>query len=640
MLGTAASGGHPVARGRLCAKGWHAHEVSTSSQRLRKPLIRRGEELEETSWDDALDVLAGRFGEIKAANGADAIGVLGSPRATNEENFLLSKLARCCLGTNNVDFSARLAALPGLFDLPEYRRLTLSATCLDDIERADLIMLWQVDPAEEHPAAASRVLAAVEQGVLVIEVATRSGRLGRLAGIRLSPIPGTELQLAAGLLHVALAGAEPARAEGDSLAASVDSCTPERTEAVTGVPAQEVVRAGEALTLSERPLVVYSRGAALGPQGPEVLTALSAFGRVADDAADSWSPMLWLSTYCNSQGARDMGVVPYFLSGYQPVSDQDVREKFAHAWGAPPPAEAGLPSWEMLGKVRAMLVMGDDPITAFPDVAGAREAVADLDFLVVQDAFLTPFAQAAHVVLPSATFAEKDGTFTNTERRVQRVRKAVEPPGEARADWEILCDISRRMGRPMEYESPAQVMAEISSLTPTYADLSYQRLDEGWGVRWSLDEAVAAKQAMLGETAADDEPPSVEQCAAPAVDDDFPLILTADYALESWAADKLVVNAIGLRRQQGADRPTVLPQVEISLREAENLELRTGARVWVRSRSGEMEAAVRVSEAVRPGVVVLPATLREAAAAVLPSSSNPETGVPMLRPCAVRIEKT
>jgi len=638
VLGTAASAGHPVARGRLCAKGWHAHEVSSSSQRLRRPLIRRGEGLEEASWEEALDLVASRLGEIKTAGGAGAIGVLGSPRATNEENFLLSKLARSCFGTNNVDFSARLEALPGLFDLPKYRHLTLSAASLDDIERADLIVLWQADPAEEHPAAASRVLRAVAGGVPLIEVAARSGQLGRLAALRLSPIPGTELQLAAGLLHVALSTAEPAGAEGDGLAASVDSCTPEHTETITGVPTEDIVRAGEMLAASARPLAVYSRGATLGPQGPEVLTTLAALCRVVSNASDSWSSLLWLSTYCNFQGARDMGVVPYFLSGYQAVSDQDVRDKFAHAWGASPPTEPGLPSWEMLGKVRAMLVMGDDPTTSLPDAAAVREALAKLEFLVVQEAFLTPVAQAAHVVLPSATFAEKDGTFTNTERRLQRVRKAVEPPGEARADWEILCEIARRFGRPMEYESPAQVMAEIASLTPIYSDMSYDRLDEGWGLRWSLDKAVATDQALLGAAAAGEEPAAVEQSGAPGVDDDFPLVLTADHALESWAADTLVVNAIGLRRQQGADRPPSLPQIAINPADAESLDLRPGQRARVRCRNGGIEAAVRITDAVRQGVVVLPARLPESAA-VLQSSTNPETGVPLLRPRAVRIEK-
>ncbi len=639
LLGTAASAGHPVGRGRLCAKGWHAHEASISPQRLRTPLIRRGEELEEASWEKALDLVAGRLGEIKATRGPAAVGVLGSPRGTNEENFLLSKLARCCLGTNNVDFSARLEALPSLFDLPKYRHLTLSAASLDDIERADLIVLWLADPVEEHPAAASRVLGALERGISVIEVTPRSGQLGRRASIRLSPMPGTELQLAAGLLHVALSAAEPAPAEGDSLAASVDSCTPESTEAVTGVAVDDVVRAGEALAAAARPLVLYGRGATLGPQGPDVLTALAAFGRVAGDAAGSRSCLLWLSTYCNFQGARDMGVVPYFLSGYQAVSDPDVRSKFAQAWGAPPPTEAGLPCWEMLGQARALLVMGDDPTATLPDVAAAREAVAGLDFLVVQDAFLTPIARAAHVVLPSATFAEKDGTFTNTERRVQRVRKAIEPPGEARADWQILCEISRRMGRPMEYDSPAQIMAEVSSLTPSYENISYERLDEDWGVCWSLDRVGVAGRAPAGAAASGEETPSVEQSAAPAVDDEFPLVLAADYALEAWAADKLVVNAIGLRRQQGADRPASLPQIAMNPTDAEKLELRAGQRARVRCRNGETEAAVRISEAVRQGVVVLPATMREAAKAVLQSSTNPETGVPLLRPCAVRVEK-
>ncbi len=636
LLGATASAGHPVGRGRLCAKGWHAHEVATSARRLRKPLIRRNSAFEEASWDEALSLVADRVGAIKADAGGSAIGVLGSPRATNEENFLLAKLARRSLETNNIDFSARLDALPGLFDLPKYRHLTLSAAGLDDIDRADLIFLWQADPVEEHPAAASRVLRAAERGVPVVEVAVRSGQLGELAEIRLSPRPGTELQLAAGLLHVALAKAEAAEVE--SLAATVANWTPDQTEATTGVPASDVIRVGEALSACRAPLVIYTRAASLGPQGADVLAALSAFGKAATASTASWSPLLWLGNYCNFQGARDMGVTPYFLAGYQPVSDEAVRSKFGRAWGVSIPVEAGLPSWDMLGRAKALFVMGDDPLANSPDVAAARDALSKLDFIAVQDIFLTPTAQMAHVVLPGSSFAEKEGTFTNTERRVQRVRRAVDSPGEARADWEILCELSRRLGRPIEYDSPAQIMAEISSLVPIYSHISHERLDEGWGVRWSLDGALAADRAALGAEQ-EEGPTSVAQSSAPALDEEFQFTLVADHVLGAWKTDTFVANAIGLRRQQGADRAGSDVHVEISRADAQKLELREGSRVKLRSRNGEMEAEVRISDAVRAGVLVLPAAMREAASVVLPPTADAESGVPLLRPAAVSIEK-
>ncbi len=636
LLGTTASAGHPVGQGRLCAKGWHAHELATSGTRLRTPLVRRGSSLQQASWEEALSLVGERLTAIKAESGGAAIGVLASARATNEENYLLAKLARSALGTNNVDFSARLDALPGLFDLPKYRHLSLCTAGLDDIAAADLVFLWQTDPVEEHPAAAARVLRAAEAGVPVVEVTARRGQLGELAQISLAPRPGSELQLAAGLLHVALSKTEPA--EGDSLAATVANCTPDQTEAATDVPASDVIRAGEALAAADKPLVIYTRGASLGPQGADTLMALSAFGK-ASEADDSWCSLLWLSSYCNFQGARDMGVLPYFLAGYQPVSEETTRAKFAEAWGAALPSEAGLPSWEMLGRVRALFVMGDDPVSSLPDVAATRQALGNTDFLVVQDIFLTPTAEMAHVVLPGASFAEKDGTFTNTERRVQRVRRAADPPGEARADWEIICDLSGRLGRPMDYASPAQVMAEIAELVPIYSEISYQRLDEDWGVRWSLDGAVSAERAGFGGEGEEEGPASVSQPAAPTVDEEYPFVLVADHSLGAWAADKLVVNAVGLRRQQGADRGEQLPELWMSRADCQKGELREGTRVRVRARTGEMDAAVHVSDAVHAGAVVLSAVMREAAASVLPPGVDSETGVPVLRPVAVSVEK-
>ncbi len=636
LLGTTASSGHPVGLGRLCAKGWHAHETATSARRLRRPLVRRGSSLEPASWEEALSLTAQRLGTIKAEAGPTALGVLGSPRATNEENYLISKLARCALGTNNVDFSARLDALPALFDLPKYRHLSISTAGLDAIDAADLIFLWLADPVEEHPAAAARVLGAAEAGVPVVEVAARRSQLAGLAEIRLAPRPGSELQLAAGLLHVALAKREAA--EGDSLVATFAGCTPDATEAATGVPASDLIRAGELLASAERPLVIYTRNASLAPQGPDSLMALSAIDKAAG-AAESWSPLLWLSNYCNFQGARDMGVVPYFLAGYQPVSEEGTRAKFAEAWGTALPADAGRPSWEMLGRVRGLFVMGDDPMASLPDVVATREALGNLDFLVVQDIFLTPTAEMAHVVLPGASFAEKDGTFTSTERRVQRVRRAIDPPGEARADWEILCDLSRRLGRPMEYDSPSQVMDEIAKLAPIYADISYRELDGGWGVRWSLDGAVAPDRVDFGSEDEEKGPASISRSAVPAVDDEYPFVLVADHGLGAWRADTLVANSVGLRRQQGADRNSELPEVWMSRADCQERELREGARVRLRARTGEAEAVVHVSDGIRAGVIVLPAVMREAAAAVLPSAADDEAQVPMLRPVAASVEK-
>jgi len=636
VVGTSASAGHPVARGGLCARGWHAHEIVTSSLRLTSPLVRRGGALEEVGWGEALDAVAGRLYQIKATAGVRAVGALGSPRATNEESFLLSKLARVGFGTNNVDFSARCEALPQLYDLPQYRHLTVSSAGLGAIEEADLILLWQSDPAEEHTAVASRVMRAAERGVPIIEVKTRSGQLGGVAALRLQPFPGSEAQLAGGLLQAALGQGESGRDEG--LAAAVDACTPERTQQVCGVPAEAVLAAGEMLAAARRPLVVYGRGATLSPDGAELLMALAALNRVAQ-SEEGWFHLLWLNSTCNFQGARDMGVVPYFLPGYQAVSDPHARERFQEVWGAPIPTEAGLPAWEMLGKVRGLFVMGDDPISSSPRPGDARKALSGLDFLVVQDIVMTPTAELADVVLPGASFAEKDGTFTSTERRVQRVRKAVDPPGAARADWEILSGLAERLGGNAGYGAPSEIMDEIRSVAPIYGDMSYDRLERGWGQIGAMDGEVAPARAVLGEEGSHD-PALGGEAATPRVDEEFPVILSADYTISPWSTDTLVVSSLGLRRQQAADRPATAPRVEISPADAQALDVRSGQRVRIVSRDGQADAVAAVREGVRQGVAVMMAGDREAVSGVVRLGGARESGAPMLWPTAVRIEKT
>lgn len=637
VVGTVASANHPVSRGRLCAKGWHAHEVSVSSRRLVSPLIRRGDGLEEAGWEEALDLVAKRLGAIKEESGAAALGFLGSARATNEENYLLGKLARHCIGTSNVDFSLRLDALPGLFDLPKYRHLTIPAAGLEDIDRADLIVLWQTDPVEEHPAAAARVLAAREQGVPILEVAARSGQLGGRAALRLSPMPGTEVQLAAGLVRAALGGIEQTSAKAKTLAAVVNGWTPEKTESVTGVPGADVLESGCRLAVTKRPLIIYGRGATRAPQGPELLMVLAALGQAGAERAEAGAGLLWLTNYCNLMGARDVGMVPYFLPGYQDVGDEQARQRVARVWGAAPPAEAGFACWDMLGKVRGLYVMGDDPVSALPDGASARAAVAGLDFLVVQEAFLTPTAAAADVVLPAATFAEKEGTFTSTERRVQRVRRAVGPPGAARAELEVLCELAERLGRPMGYGSAAEVMEEIASVSPVHEGLSYGELEREWGVRWPRERAMSRGRAEIGAEERGEDPALMEETAAPRVDEEFPLVLSADYSLDAWSTDTLVESAVGLRRQKGADRRRAA-RVLMSGSDAERLGVRSGARVRLRSRSGVGEATVEVSAGVRPGVVIASASMLAGANGLARCSAEPETGVPRLQPCAIRIE--
>jgi predicted molibdopterin-dependent oxidoreductase YjgC len=560
--------------------------------------------------------------------------VLGSARGTNEENYLLAKLARGCLGTNNIDFSERLEALPGLFDLPQYRPLTTPGLTLADLGRADLVVLWQSDPSCEHPAVASRVMRAVEGGASLVGVGTRRGQLSGLARPHLSPRPGTDVYLAYGLLRSGFERRRPSTPGAEALAASVSDWTGERTEAVTGVPGDLVEEVGGMLARADRPVIACARGATLQKHSAELLNALSALSWLNGTGAQPRPMLLWLGYYSNLRGARDMGVVPYFVTGCQSVVDEDTRAKFSRAWGVELPAEPGLAAWDMPEKVRGMLVMGDDPVGRLPDVGRTRAAFESLEFLAVIDVFPTATTEVAHLVLPGASFAEKDGTFTSGDGQVQRVRQAVSPPGAARPEWKILCELSSRLGYAMSYDSLATVMDEIAVLTPSYQGVSFARLEAEWGSRLPVLDQLAPPELNGTE-----EPETILRRLLPTLDDEFHLVMTVDYSSRAWADDPLVRGTVTLRRELGADRIPGSAVIEMSAVEATRLQLRNGQRVKVRARTGEMEAVIQVSGAVPPGLVLLPFAMRELAAAVMPTTRHPESGVPVLSPCAVSVRK-
>ncbi|MFB3880874.1 MAG: molybdopterin oxidoreductase family protein [Armatimonadota bacterium] len=633
VIGVAPSTCHPVSQGRLCVKGWHAHELATSPQRFQTPLVRHDGGLRQASWDEALGLVASRLKELQAAEGSGAVGVLGSARGTNEENYLLAKFARCCLHTNNIDFTDRLEALPGAFDLPQYRHLTTPGLRLNDLERADLILLWQSDPSQEHPAVASRIMRAAERGVPVVVVGARAGQLGSLTRYHLLPRPDTDVYLVYGLLRGAFENGRDHSPESTALAESVSDWTSERTETATGVSAALVNSVAKLIAGSHRPVVVCARAVAGWQHSTELLNGLSGLSWLANGGTPGRAVILWLGHHSNIQGARDMGVVPYFVTGYQSVFDGATRARFRSSWGVELPAEPGLASWEMLGRVRGMLVMGDDPVGHLPDAGRARAALDELDFLVAIDVFPTPTTEAADVILPGASFAEKDGTVTSADRRVQRLRRAVSPPGAARPEWSILCELSAMLGCPMRYGSPSEVLDEIAALTPLYRGISFTALETGWGIELP-PIAPAAPPELNG---ADEETYALQHKALFSPDAEFPLVMTVDYSLQTWADDPMVRGTVALRRELGADRARGKPTVEISSSTAKELDLRSGQQVRVRSRKGEIAATIHVTDGVSPGTVVLPFAMREMAAHIMPPVIHPEHQVPMLPPCAVSL---
>ncbi len=459
LVGVAPSESHPVSAGKLCARGWSAHEAPLWGERLRQPMLRRNGKQDAVSWDAALDHITVRLQELMSAG--KPVGVLGSARATNEENYLLGKLARAGLGANHVDFSYHPncdSLLAGIEGVCGGRNPSL---CLHDIASSHVILLTEGNLAETHPRAASVVLEALDNGARLITIGWRSTQMTRLASLHLRATPGSEGALIESLLSAAL------------------ELKPQ--EATGGEGTGEVRQAAEWIARAERAAFMI---APCCGQGDRMQRDGAAFARLAEATGHLDKPgsgLLLLLARNNVRGACDMGVAPDRLPGYEPLDDSRARERVEAAWGHKLPATPGWSVGKLLQSVSGLIVLADDPPSVAPMGLDAMAALGKIEFLVVLDAFSTPTARMAHALLPIASFAETDGSVTNLEGRLQRVRAAASPPGEARSGWQVLAGLCGKFGMACSYASAAEVLREISQAAPAYSGMERLFSEDGWG---------------------------------------------------------------------------------------------------------------------------------------------------------------
>ena len=649
LVGVEPSATHPVSRGGLCVKGWNAHAFVHHPDRLTAPLIRKGGELRPASWDEALDLVASRLRAIRDVHGPDALMFLSSAKATNEENYLLMKLARGVFGTNNIDHCARLchsSSVVGLAETLGSGAMTNTIACIDE---ADVILVTGSNATEQHPLIGARILEASRRGARLIVADSRRIRLARFADHHLRHTNGTDVPLFNAMAHVILReGLEnrafiEERTEGiEALRQAVESWTPERAAPVTGVPAEEIAAAARLFAGGERGMIVYSMGITQHTHGVDNVRVLSNLALLTGNLGRPGTGINPLRGQNNVQGGCDMGALPNVLTGYQPVSDPAVREKFAAAWGIERlPETPGLTATAAMnaaanGKVKAFFILGENPMLSDPDQAHVRRALESLDFLVVQDIFPTATAALADVVLPAASFAERAGTFTSTERRIQRVRKAVEPPGEARPDGEILADLAARAGYAMSAD-PSAVMDEIAALTPGYGGISYHRL-ENHGLHWPCPDRQHPGTPILHTGAftrgrgrfrsVDFRPPEETP------DADYPFLLTTGRTYFHWHTGTMT------RRTHLLDREEPFAFVEIHPEDARRLGIAERREVFVATRRGEIRARARVTEMVVPGLLFIPFHFEEGAANALTLNAlDPESKIPEYKVCAARVRR-
>ncbi len=651
LIGIEPSVPHPVSRGSLCVKGWNAFAFVHHPDRLTTPLIRKHGELRPATWDEALDLTVERLMAIRERHGSDALMFASSAKATNEENYLLMKLARGVFGTNNIDHCARLCHSSTVVGLAETFGSGAMTNSIDCIDRAGAILVIGSNTTEQHPLIGSRILNAARRGTRLIVADNRLIRLARHADLHLRHRNGSDVALLNGMMHVIIAEGLADRAFIDNrtenypaLAQAVAGWTPERAAAVTGLAPQEIVEAARLFARGKPAMIFFSMGITQHSHGVDNVRCCASLALLTGNVGREGAGVNPLRGQNNVQGGCDMGALPEVFSGYQRVADQAVRDKFAHAWGVEKlPDTPGLPLTRAMdnaaaGRLHGMFIMGENPIISDPDQAHARHALENLDFLVVQDIFLTETAALADVVLPAACYAEKDGTFTNTERRVQRVRKGVEPPGEARADWEIIGALAERAGYTgMRYGSPAAIMDEIAGLTPIYGGIAYDRLDP-FGLQWPCPDRSHPGTQVLhidrftrgpGRFSPVDYRPPAE-----IPDTDYPFVLTTGRTYFHWHTGTMT------RRTHLLDREERAPFVELHPEDANRLGVADRDELLVTSRRGEIRVQTRVTPMVVPGVVFIPFHFAEGAANALTNNVlDPESAIPEFKVCAVRIRR-
>jgi len=637
---------HLVSQGKLCIKGWNAADFVISKDRLTKPLMKKNGKFVEISWDEALKVVTEKLKQYSP----DAVAVLSSAKCTNEENYLMMKFARAVLKTNSVDHCARLCHASTVVGLGKTFGSGAMTNSIGELEDADCIFVIGSNTTEQHPLIARYIMRARAKGAKLIVADPRLIPLTQFADYHLRQRPGTDVALLNGLMNVILKeGWEDKkfineRTEGFAeLKEVVKKYTPEYVEKITGIPKELIMEAARIYAQAKSASLVYSMGITQHTTGVDNVVSCSNLALLTGNVGRPSTGVNPLRGQSNVQGACDVGALPNVYSGYQSVADENTQAKFEKAWDTELPSQPGLTVVEMMneaakGNLKAIYIMGENPMLSDPDIHQVKKALENLEFLVVQDIFLTETAQLADLVLPGTSYAERDGTFTATDRRVQRIRKAIEPRGESKPDWQIICALARKMGsKGFEYSSPAEIMDEIASVTPIYGGIGYERIED-IGLQWPCPSKEHPGTPYLHQgkfSRGKGKFFGIEfKEAAELPDADYPFILTTGRTIFHYHTGTMT------RRTEALNREVPTGYVEINFKDAEKLNIFEGEIVSVKSRRGKIEVKVQVTRKVPEGVIFIPFHFAESPANALTNSAfDPVAKIPEYKVCAVQVEK-
>jgi NADH-quinone oxidoreductase chain G len=604
-------------QGNLCVKGRFGWEYLHHPERLTSPLIRKNGSLVKATWDEALHRVGQTFQTLREEKGPGSLAGLCSPRLTNEELYAFQKFMRGIVGTNHIDHAGGYSYRAHLA-LRDSLGFAASTNSMNEVRQADVILALRSDLSETHPVMKSEVVLAVKRRkAKLIVVNCRNIHLNKFSHLNLRVEPGTEGILTLGLIQAVLQGGwakEGFRERGiegiTALRNSLERYPLQRVADLTGIAIERIIEAARLFAQSPRGVILISTGQSAGAEDASLARAAANLALLTGQMGRPGTGIFVLGEKNNSQGALDMGVSPDFLPGYAPIGNSEERKRFEESWKMPIPAEPGKDALAILqgaegGTIKGLYIVGENPLVTYPDSRRVQKALERVDFLVVQDCFLTKTASLAHVVLPAAAFAEKEGTFTNLERRVQRIRPVLRPPGEARPDLWILRELAKAWGKELGPPTAQAVMEEIRQQVPLYRGISYSRLESEAlrnGIQWPCPEEGHPGTPILYEADGGRGPWArllPVEFDVPPEDSEYPWVLVSgptfvhSGSLSTWDP--------GLVRLRGES------EVEIHPQDAEKLGLKEPAILLLQSQRGQIRVRAKVSKRTAPGVLFMAA---------------------------------
>ena len=640
----------PVNRGTLCVLGSYGYDFINSPERLKTPLIKVNGEFKEATWEEALSRVAAEFKKIKESRGADALGFYGAAKGTNEENYLFQRLARGVAGTNNIDNGSRLYSAASRVGLGASIGYAGTTSSLDVLERARFIMVIGANPEISAPIVGYAIKRAVKfKGAELCLIDPRRTPLTQFAGLWLRPRPGTDVALLNAMAKVIIdekkMDVEFVTRMTDNFspwAKSLESNTPDYAEKVTGINRKEILSAARAFANAGEAAIVYGNGITQQTSGTSAVIAIANLAMLTGNTGRRGG-IFALQRENNAHGACDMGTLPDFLPGYQSAGDANIRKKFEERWGTQLPANGGMTIMEMLeraneGKLRGMFIMGENPAANLPRPTQIRKALTSLDFLAVSEMFLTETAKLATVILPAASFAEKEGTCTNFEGRVQHLRKAIERYGNSLPDSEIILRLAETLGAPMPYSSPQKVTEEIEQMVSFYSQVAYtdgDALELDWSGVGSDSPGTRRLHKGVFPSGFGRFFTAEYTPVGNGAKGEYPFTLMTGSSRYHFGSGSRSAHSARLNKFGGK------ASLEICESDARDLGIKDGDGVKVASGWGEFITTAKISSAMPAGLLFMPVNIPGSPALeVFDTTLDSQARTPALKSCAVRLERT